>query len=151
MAEETSGSRPRDEHGRFLSREPEDGGGKEADGEVGEAFSGGHHEKAGITAPSIGPNTIIDREPAKERLARHDISNVDAMGLEKRRSVVGHRHAASFARQATLYGIFLAVVAVLAIGAKILVDKADQPPATIEQQAPWAQPDAPQRPPKPLQ
>jgi hypothetical protein len=156
MAEESSTSRPRDEHGRLRPGESEsedDAGADERKGndDVSEAFSGGRREKAGITAPSIGPNTIIDREPASERLARHDISHVDALGKEKRRSVVGHTYGPTFARQAALYGIFLAVVAAIAFGGKILIDKSDEPPNNVGSQALWSKPDAPQRPPKPLQ
>ena len=39
-----------------------------------------------ITAPSIGPSTTIEREPPEDRLARHEQSDVDAMGLDKRRA-----------------------------------------------------------------
>jgi hypothetical protein len=118
----------------------------------GDEAKSGEREKTGITAPSLGPNTVIEeREPVEDRLARHDISDVDALGKEKRRSVVGNTYGPTFARQAALYGIFLAVVAAIAIGGKILVDKSDEPPDNIATQALWSKPDAPQRPPKPLQ
>src|SRR5438477_2490301 len=79
------------------------------------------------TAPSLGPNTVIEREPVEERLARHEQSDVDAMGNDQRRSVVGHSYGPSKTRQLLLYGIFLAVVAVLVIGGKLLVDALDTP------------------------
>jgi hypothetical protein len=103
-----------------------------------------------ITAPSIGPHTVIEKEPVEERLAKHEQSDVDAMGLDKRRGVVGEKYGASFAKQATVYGIFLAVVAGVLIGGKLAVDELDQGPKVAEDKAPWAQEDAPQRSPEPI-
>jgi hypothetical protein len=102
-------------------------------------------------APSIGPGTTFKREPVEERLARHDQSSVDAMGQDKRRQVVGHSYGPSFGRQALLYLVFLLVVAAIAVGAKLLIDKYDQPPKHFAAEAPWAQPGVKQIPPKPLQ
>ncbi len=103
------------------------------------------------TAPSVGPNTVIEKDSPEERLARNDQSDKDAMGLDKRRAVIGGQYSPSFARQATLYGVFLAVVAAMVIGGVVLAGELDQAPAEYEDQAPWAQPDAPQEPPPPLQ
>jgi hypothetical protein len=108
-------------------------------------------DESQITAPSLGPNTVIERQPVEERLARHEQSDVDAMGKDKRREVIGHSYRPSKLRQATLYGIVLAVVAALAIGAKLLVDSSDTFPRKVPHSAPWAQPGAKQHPPKPLQ
>jgi hypothetical protein len=103
------------------------------------------------TAPSLGPHTVIEREPVEERLARHDQSEVDALGKDKRRAVVGKTYGPTFARQASLYGAFLAVVAVLAFGFIKLAQHADEPPASNPAKAPWATtPDVKQHPPKPL-
>jgi hypothetical protein len=99
-------------------------------------------------APSIGPNTVIDKPPPEERLAGHEQSDTDAMGLDKRRPVMGGSYSPSVARQVTLYGIFVAVVVALAIGFKLLADKLDEPPANNPDTAPWSQGDAPQIPPK---
>jgi hypothetical protein len=104
-----------------------------------------------ISAPSLGPNTVIEREPVAERLARHEQSDVDAMGKDKRRAVIGHSYGPSKLRQATLYGIVLAAVAALAIGVTVLLDHTDKFPSKVPHSAPWAQPDAKQHPPKPLQ
>jgi hypothetical protein len=87
---------------------------------------------------------------AEER-KREDAPDLDAMGLDKRRSVIGGRYSPSIARQATMYGIFLAVAAALVIGLIVLANELDQPPDRYTDQAPWSQPDAPQRPPEPLQ
>lgn len=100
-----------------------------------------------IPAPSIGPHTVIEKESPDVRLARHEQSDLDAMGLDKRRGVVGKKYGASFAKQATVYGAFLAVVVALAIGGKLAADELDQGPEVDEDKAPWSQAEAEQRPP----
>lgn len=109
-------------------------------------------ESAGsdMAAPSIGPYTKIEKKPPEERLAKHEQSDVDAMGLDKRRSVAGGRYGPSLAKQATLYGAFLVALVAFLVGGKLAADKLDQGPETVEVQAPWAQPDASQRPPRPI-
>ncbi len=111
----------------------------------------GEEDISDTTAPSIGPNTTIEREPPEDRLARHEQSDVDAMGLDKRRQVVGGQYGASAGKQATLYGIALLILAVVVIGFILLVGQLDKAPATSEDQAPWSNPDAPQTPPSPIQ
>jgi hypothetical protein len=98
----------------------------------------GEKSASEITAPSIGPNTVIEKESAEERLAKHEQSDVDAMGLDKRRGVVGAKYGASFAKQATVYGVFLIVLVALVVGGKLAVDELDKAPAQTEDQAPWA-------------
>jgi hypothetical protein len=102
-------------------------------------------------APSIGPHTEIEHEDPDERLARNEQSDTDAMGLDKRRAVVGGSYSPSFGRQATLYGVAIAALIALVIGFKLLADKLDEPPEHISNTAPWAQPGAPQTPPKPIE
>jgi hypothetical protein len=97
----------------------------------------GSEDISDITAPSIGPNTTIDRKPPEERLAAHEQSDVDAMGLDKRREVVGHSYGPSTAKQASLYGIFLAIAAAVVIGFILLAGKLDQPPDHVQAKAPW--------------
>ena len=111
----------------------------------------GDDEEFHPTAPSLGPNTKIEREPVEERLARHEQSDVDALGKDKRRAVVGQSYGPSVARQVALYGIAVAVIVLLAIGAKLLVSSQDKFPSKVQAKAPWAQQDAKQVPPKPLQ
>lgn len=122
--------------------EQETGGGRSPDGEK---------PASEIPAPSIGPNTVIEKKPPEERLDHDKISDVDAMGLDKRRSVVGHSYSASLTKQIALYAIFVAVVAALAFGGKMLVDEADAPPAEYEDRAPWSDPNARQVEPNPIQ
>ncbi len=86
----------------------------------------------------------------EERTA-HTPSDLDAMGRDKRRQVVGHVDGPTRARIAIRFAIFVAIVIVLLVGAKIAVDRLDQPPDSYEATAPWADPDAEQRPPRPIQ
>ena len=123
----------------------DDSGGDDADGDS------KTKDVSDITAPSIGPNTTIEKESPQERLARGDQSDTDAMGLDKRREVIGGRYSASPLRQATIYGLVVAVVIGLAFGFKLLADELDQPPKTVADEAPWAAEDANPRPPDPLQ
>ncbi|MGH2951430.1 MAG: hypothetical protein ACRDKX_05225 [Solirubrobacterales bacterium] len=157
------GERPRDRFGRFLpgrssSEESAAQGGGGAPETV-ETRSGERSEPppasremdiSDTPAPSVGPHTTFERQSPEERLAGHEQSSVDAMGLDKRRPVVGGRYSPSFARQATIYGVFLAVVAALAIGFIVLAGKLDEPPDTNPDVAPWSREDAAQVPPAPL-
>jgi Rho termination factor, N-terminal domain len=120
----------------------------EADSKGGTSESDGEVDASGIPAPSIGPHTTIEHVPPEERLDLDKISSVDAMGLDKRRQVGGKRYGASPAKQAAVYGGAIAVIVALLIGAKLLTDELDQPPAVQEDTAPWA--DAEQRQPAPI-
>jgi hypothetical protein len=89
------------------------------------------------TAPSIGPHTVIERRPPEERLARKRQSDVDAMGLKKRRQVIGGSYSASVTRQVVTYAIVVIVVLAAGFGLKALADQLDKPPAHAEDLAPW--------------
>jgi hypothetical protein len=127
--------------GRFLPRDEE--GAAEPANEADDAQEG---QRAGdgtetvdisdTVAPSIGPHTTVTRPVHSEPVA-HEQSDVDAMGLDKRREVVGKSYGPSTARQLTMYGIALAVLAALVIGGKLLADELDQPPDQVEDQAVW--------------
>jgi hypothetical protein len=133
-----------------MAEEPKSGG-PEASREGGNG-AGRRHDESEITGPSLGPHTVIEREPVEERLARHEQSEVDAMGKDKRRSVVGQRHGPSKARQLGLYGASLAVIAALIIGAIILIGSFDKSVGKdIPNSAPWSKPGAKQIQPKPIQ
>jgi hypothetical protein len=96
------------------------------------------------------PSQDFDSElapPPEERLAKHEQSDVDAMGLDKRRAVAGERYGASFAKQAAIYGVFLAVLAALVVGGKLAADELDKGPEVNADEAPWSQADAEQTPP----
>ena len=109
-----SGDRPRDEHGRFLPKE-----------RVAEEAE---------SAPAKEPSADSSVESLR---AEREQSDVDAMGLDKRREVVGQSYGPSASRQLTMYGIFLAVLAALAIGGKLLVDELDKAPDDVKAEAVW--------------
>ncbi len=87
------------------------------------------------------------RRPVHEGSPGHDEEHSkDAMGLDKRRSVVGGQYSASLAKQLTVYGVAFAVGVALFIGAVLLVGELDKAPETYPDEAPWSQSDAAQTP-----
>jgi hypothetical protein len=123
----------------------EHAGGREENG-------GGDRDGQSVAAPSLGPKTTIEREPVEERLARHEQSQVDAMGLDKRRPVIGQSYGPGKARQFAVYLGFLAVVAALVVGGIILVGSLDKPVGKdVPNSAPWAKHGVKQIKPKPIQ
>ncbi len=114
----------------------------------GEADTGDWVEDISDTvAPSVGPHSTVTHHAAKGDRP----PDLDAMGRDKRREVVGQSYGPSFAKQAGLYGGVLAVLAVLVIGFVILAGELDKAPESNPDEAPWSRPDAPQTPPSPLQ
>jgi len=131
------------------SRDDEDS--REPDRAEGEQ-SGSHVlHKGEFTAPSVGPHTVIEKRPPEERLDFDKISDHDAMGREKKRKVVGGTYGPTRARVFATFATFFAVVAALAVGFYFLAQELDQPPKESPDEAPWAQPDAEQKSPRPLQ
>lgn len=112
----------------------------------------GDRPEQNVSAPSLGPNTVIEREPVEERLARHEQSETDAMGLDKRRTVVGQSYGPSKTRQLAVYMGFLAILAALAVGGIILIGALDTPVGkNIPNSAPWSKAGVKQHNPKPIQ
>ena len=103
------------------------------------------------SAPSIGAHTTIDHVPPEERLKGHEHSPIDAIGLDKRRQVIGEAVGPSRQRVIMTFVIFFAIVAAVFVGLLFLVGQLDQPPDTNTDQAPWSAPDVEQAPPTPLQ
>jgi hypothetical protein len=89
------------------------------------------------TAPSIGPNTTFDKRSAEERLAGHEQSDQDAMGLEKRRQVIGGTYGPTPTRQIVTWLIAVVVIGGAAFGLSKLAANLDEPPAHVKDQAPW--------------
>jgi hypothetical protein len=136
--------------GRFLPKDEEGAAepASEADDAQTGQRSGDETETVDISdtvAPSIGPHTTVTRPVHHEPVA-HEQSEVDAMGLDKRREVVGKSYGPSAGRQLTMYGIFLAVLAALVFGGKLLADELDKPPEQVEDQAVWTGNDEPAAP-----
>ena len=84
-------------------------------------------------------------EPADQRSPGGQGSDVDAMGQEKHRRVIG-QHNPHRGRQFLYYGIFIAFLAAAYIGLKAGADALDKAPAHDTDQAPWSKPGAPQGP-----
>jgi len=84
--------------------------------------------------------------PRDEQKSPESRSDVDAMGQDKHRQVVGQRFGASRARQLAYYGIFVAFVIGAYLGLKTAADQLDKAPAHDPDQAPWSKPGAPQGP-----
>jgi hypothetical protein len=117
-----------------------------------ERGAGRNHDESEITGPSLGPHTVIEREPVEERLARHEQSPTDAMGLDKRRSVVGESFGPSKTRQLAVYVGFLAILAAMVVGGIILVGALDTSVGKdVPCSAPWCKGHAKQIQPKPIQ
>jgi hypothetical protein len=64
-------------------------------------------------------------------------SDVDSMGLDKRRQVVGRQYGASVQKQLTVYGVFIAIVIVIVIGFLTVVSGVDNRDIPLEDTAPW--------------
>ena len=102
-------------------------------------------------APSIGAKTEIEHVPPQERLAGVEHSSEDAMGLDKRRGVMGETYGPTRQRVILSFVVFFAIVAALFIGLLFLVNQLDQPPDSNPDKAPWSAPDVQQAPPNGLQ
>jgi hypothetical protein len=94
-------------------------------------------------------------ESASERDPDHGAENeqekpadLDAMGQERRRAVVGQQYGATVRKQLAVYGIFLAVVVGLAILFLTVVSNVDNKEIPLEDTAPWTQATASQEPPR---
>ena len=86
------------------------------------------------------PDADRDRDRDGQEGGRSD---VDAMGQDKHRTVIGQQYGASRTKQLAYYGTFVAFVIVAYFGLKIAVDHLDKAPAHDKDQAPWAQKHAP--------
>jgi hypothetical protein len=64
--------------------------------------------------------------------------DVDAMGRDKRRGVIGGQYGATVRKQLTVYGAFIAVVGLLGIVALTVISGYDNREIPLENTAPWA-------------
>jgi hypothetical protein len=88
------------------------------------------------------------KQPAARERPRgdHQPSDVDAMGQDKHRTVIGQRYGASRGRQLLYYGIFIAFLVFSYIGLSAAVSHFDKKPAHSPDAAPWSKAGAPQGP-----
>ena len=90
------------------------------------------------TTPSAANNKDVEKFEASEEAKRHQPSDVDAMGRDKRREVVGHFHGPSARSQIMFFVAVGAVVVVIVGGWLGLVALFDKPPTHYKDTAPWS-------------
>ena len=112
-----------------------DGGAEETGGSIQNA---GLVELAPCTAPSASDITGTERFEASEEAKRATPSDVDAMGQDKRRQIVGHTYGPS-RRSQIMFFVAVAAVAELIVGGWLtLVSIFDKPPTHFKDTAPWS-------------
>lgn len=97
------------------------------------------------TAPSSPDMDKLEKFEASPEAQAAVPSDVDAMGKDKRREVIGQAYGPSRRSQFAVLGGVLAVFAVIIIGFSLIAGKADETPKSNPDKAPWSRADAPQR------
>ena len=77
-------------------------------------------------------------------------SDVDAMGNDKRRAVIGGQYGASVRKRLIVYGVAVAVVIGLVIVSLTVVTNVDQKDIALKETAPWTNADGPLEEPRDL-
>jgi hypothetical protein len=90
------------------------------------------------TAPSAADITKLEKFEPSEEAKRHIPSDVDAMGEDKRRQVVGHSYGPSKRSQIMFFVAVGAVLVVIVGGWLTLVSAFDKPPTHFSDSAPWS-------------
>ena len=88
----------------------------------------------GASVPADG---VGDWDPPHEQEDESKFSTTDAMGQDKRRTIIGQGYGPSRGRQFLYYGLFTAFVVALVIGASIAIKELDKAPAKDKDVAPW--------------
>lgn len=118
----------------------------------GDPSEGGEDQPAGGNAPADEVEQTPDDKSSDENVSearteggeRNDDeygagrSDVDAMGNDKRREVVGKQYGASRKKKLAIYGGVLGFVAVLVIVFMTVVTNYDERSVPLEDTAPWA-------------
>lgn len=132
---ESEGQSSEDERTEQNETAEHDGQSGESGSDSGDGGSDLDDVPGGASVPADG---VGDWDPPHEQEDESKFSTVDAMGQEKRRTIIGQGYGPSRGRQLLYYGAFIAVVVALFIGASIAVDKLDKAPAKDKDAAPWA-------------
>lgn len=88
----------------------------------------------GASVPADG---VGDWDPPHESEDESKFSETDAMGQDKRRTIIGQGYGPSRGRQLLYYGVAVGIIVALFIGGKIAVSELDKAPAKDTDQAPW--------------
>ena len=88
----------------------------------------------GASVPADG---VGDWDPPHEQEDESKFSSEDAMGQDKRRTIIGQGYGPSRGRQLLYYGLFIAFLVAAFIGGKIAIDELDKAPAHDKDKAPW--------------
>ena len=73
--------------------------------------------------------------------------DLDAMGNDKRRAVIGQQYGASARKRLIVYGIAVGVIVLAVVAFATVVGSVDNRDIPVEDTAPWAQTGAQQQPP----
>jgi hypothetical protein len=90
------------------------------------------------TAPSAANIEDLEKFEPSEEAKRHQPSDVDAMGQDKRRQVVGHSYGPTRRSQIMFFVAVAAVAVVIVGGWLVLVGLFDNPPTHFKDAAPWS-------------
>jgi hypothetical protein len=89
------------------------------------------------TAPSAADIDKLEKFEPSEEAKAHEPSDVDAMGQDKRREVVGHSYGPSRRSQVVFFGIVIGLIVLLIGGSLAAVNAFDQPEDEYPDEAPW--------------
>jgi hypothetical protein len=103
-----------------------------SDGDNSEGFDEDAPGGASVPADGVG-----DWDPPHESEDESKFSETDAMGQDKRRTIIGQGYGPSRGRQFLYYGLFIAFLVAAFIGGKIAISELDKAPAHDTDQAPW--------------
>ena len=98
------------------------------------------------TAPSSADIDSLEKFEASDEAKAHKPSDIDAMGQDKRREVVGHAYGPSRKSQIIFFGIIGAIALLLIGGSLLAIAAFDQPSDSYPDESPWSQADAEQIP-----
>ena len=98
----------------------------------------GSKERIRGTAPSAADISKLELMEPSEEAKRHEPSDTDAMGQDKRRAVVGHSYGPSRKSQLIFFAAVATVLVVVVGGWLALVSAFDNPPENAPDKAPWA-------------
>jgi hypothetical protein len=91
------------------------------------------------TAPSAANIEELEKFEASDEAKRTEPSDVDAMGQDKRRQVIGHSYGPSRRSQIMFFVAVAAVLIIVVGGWFALVAAFDNPPSDSNGGAPWSQ------------